>query len=344
MNKKMSFVFALSILLSGMQLDAMKGRYAQLSDDDLFTNYQPTGGKGHGRGRIVTGVLLGAAVWSATAYFIGNKFTPTGRYNRATDIIDNLKNSYSRTFGESSKTTQDQVYSELGAFKGTLKSNRHFSHMNVIQSLDLLDSQLKRAESLLVAAKRGNGPQMCERLSVQAQKMYATMYAKFTKEPVAQVEEVKNHIELDGKIDALLIEVRKMQDKVSRIYGDIQFSPLFKQQLKEYEELRAQRSANTRSAVINFAIPTATVVGSLAALGLTIGKVVSWLLPSREHLVEEYELNNAVAPIKAASRRADERIDKLYTMLARQQDVEALNTSFARSQGAKGSTYNSNNY
>jgi len=212
------------------------------------------------------GTKVGSAALTAATCWALYKLAPNGRYNRATDIVQNLKDKFPRALDEASTNNLDQILHDLGAFTKTYKNNRNFVYLNAIQELDCVTSKLKKAESLLFAAKKDIFPEPFEWCKVNAQKLYAKAYARIKKTPEVQVADAQNHTELTAKIDALIVEVQSLLNRVTGIYSYIELhgSVEFKQQLKDYEELRSMRTKNTRSAVINFAIPTATVVGSLA--------------------------------------------------------------------------------
>ncbi len=285
MNKRISFVLALCLLVSGMPVQAISNTTAAIATVlaapiSLFAMCGFLGGglELDDTARIAGGGVGGAAAITAGAHVIISKFTPSGRYERANKIVEKLKGKYSRVFTDGSRATQDQLFNELNGFHESYKNERNFASLNVLKTLDTIELDLKKAESLLVQAKKDNGCEALETLFYVANKCKKTVedsaskvYAYFAKTRArVSLEEINkplNHIELEPKIDALLIEVRAMQNKVARIYGDIELSPAFKQQLKEYEGFRAQRSQNTRSNCINGAIVTATVtIPALAAL------------------------------------------------------------------------------
>lgn len=296
MNKKFSLIFALGMLLAAVPAQAIThytaAGLAALSLPASYIalrlgiarvlrdeNYSDAHNSMVNSASIRLGSVLGSPISTATTYWTLYQFTPSGRYNRASKKVQNLKDEFPRVFGDVSTNNIEQILHDLGAFTKTYKSNRNFVYLNVLQELDKATKQLKKAESLLIAAKKDICPEPFEWCVVKMQRLYAKADASINKLPVVQIDDPKNHIELSVKIDALLVEVQTMLNKVTSFYSLIELhgSAEFKQQLKDYEELSLVRSQKTRSAVINFAIPSATIVGSLAALTLAAGKTYAWV-------------------------------------------------------------------
>lgn len=305
MNKKMNLIFAFSLLLISLPTQSITNTTAAIatvliapayffaSDEIIDIASSDTSFEGRTRLKAAMSVTGTTALAAATRWAL-NEFTPSGRYKRAEKIVEKLKGKYSRVFGDPSKTTQAQVFNELSGFYKSHQDARNFAHFNVLKTLDGIDCDLKKAESLLVAAKRDNGPEVIETFCYAAKKckkgavdLFNNAHGYFKNGTVQESDQIidpRNHIEFEAQIDSLLAEVRTMQNKVAHIYGDIELSHAFKQQLKEYQELRAHRSQNNRSDFINGAIITATVTApvavmlaasSFAILKMTLAKHVS---------------------------------------------------------------------
>lgn len=289
MNKKLNLVLGLSILALAVPAQAITHYTAagltalslpvyyfalklgiipgMVEGEDSGFNYQQEAIA------IKWGSALGAPALTAGTYWAFYQFTPSGRYKRANKKVQNLKDDYPRVFGDIAANNFEQILHDLGAFTKTYKGSRNFVYLNALQELDYATKQLKKAESLLIAAKKDICPEPFEWCEVKARRLYA----RIKKTSPEQIEDPKNHLELAAKIDVLLAEVQVMLNKVTSIYSYIELhgSDEFKQQLKDYEKLQFMRSQNTRSAVINFAIPTAAIAGSLAAVMLATGGAYS---------------------------------------------------------------------
>ena len=281
MNKKLNSILVLGVLFCAVPAKPITsntaGLLTALSGAGAFFASEAVLSNGFSESLNPTAHIIlagGSLALTAASHWALYRLTPNGRYNRASEIVENMKTEFSRVFGDPTKANQEQILYDLGAFAGTHKNERNFVHLNAVEALDVLAAQLKKAESLLIAAKKDITPEAFEYCGVGVQNLYARAYAWIKNADPAVFVEAKNHTELAAKIDALLVDVRVMQDRLASLFGYLELygSPEFKQQLKDYEALRMTRSQKTRSAVINFAIPTATITGSLAVAALVVAR------------------------------------------------------------------------
>lgn len=234
---------------------------------------------------------LFAAGSSAGTYGILYQFTPQGRLRRANKIVEKLKDQFPRIFGTTATDNEDQILHDLGAFRKTYKNNRNFVTLNALEELDRITSKLKEAESLLIAAKKDIFYSPAELIKMGIHKVRHKISALLGKNNstlfASQPEKYENNslVELTSKIDMAQADVRQMLQLAAELYSYIELRSAqdFKTVLKDREELNALRSQITRSEVINFVIPTATVVGSLAITGLVGAHILRPFLRVREN-------------------------------------------------------------
>lgn len=257
MNKKLSAVVVLSMLFSCAQIKPISHEAALVVTALMAPVYY------YGLNKVSNnlqewrfidedgptarhGSRVGAVGLTVGTYGILYRLTPHGRYMRAYNIVENTKKKLSLVL------------------EGAGKDSINFMYLDCIKEVDSVSKGLKKAESLLVAAKKDIAPSLFESCKVSAQNLYSKQ---------AGIFETKNHKELDLKIDSLLVQVRAMISQIAEIYGSEQFM----QQLKNYEDLRSQRA---KTAALRFAVPMTTVLASLVVVGGVVAKLYGAYSPA----------------------------------------------------------------
>lgn len=305
MKKKLNIILVMSLLFfstpSKPLMDAVATSASIISWPVYFLICNIFNGPAKKAHENATAIMaIGAVGLSAVTYATLFQFTPQSKLNKANKIVEELKGKYLHIFDGAGTQNKDQILFDLGAYEEMYKDERNFVNFNALEELDYIICKLKRAESLLMDAKKDVYPSLTDfiRLGYQVAKkdiypsvvnFFKAGFSKisaqskelFKSSASARLEDLRHQrgVEFEGKIDFALAKVQEMLAQTAKIYLYIEAQDAikFKAQLKEREELRALRAQNRRSEVMSKAISVATGVGSVVLLMVSAGGLISAL-------------------------------------------------------------------